>query len=719
MDLKLTDNGTDFLSRSEGNRERLNVTHIVFGSDYNYKVEGYQTSLRGAITDKRLIDSLTLSGDILTVKILLDENTAFEYGEVALVTADSLLLAVGTYKERQVKERGTSVELTYTLQNAKLNDALTRSSSRSFQLAPTRVDFDDAKLQLQAVASSKDNFGVLTTNETGNTLIELMAGVVDHNSYMAESAFQETLPQTAKLDSSIYAIQVMLKNRMSRNRPASVNVRLTRDPNLPIDQVPKYSKFNIDGTLLFNRAAIIWKARQTTQDVILYEGECFGYTFDGNSQDHQFWKANHTEFSVSDNDVSVLIDNTEIPVVTDGMWNYHSLPAVQDFTYNDGSLVLSFGTSVYGSRPLAGQKVKVAYAVTNGSRGNRSGFVGKEGTLSNSVYTVKAVALSELTGGGDAPSASSYANFGGDLFGAQYGAVTPAQYRALARTYPGVKDAIVLAQRDLAPTDKDWFNVGKIILLTDSQWSAANVQEFEKWFRKRTWYGMRWIITTGDNNTEPKQRTVDVTARIFCKPSADLPAVQRAAENAVRDLFTPRFGILARPVYRTDIIDALRSVHPTYIDYLVLETPTTDISMYLTAPVVGEAEVLEGQGKLPIGLYRWAVAAKDEQGESKISYWDVQINKPNSAVKFTWQPSTSAIGYRVYGRSPGDTSNMGLLFETADTLTWTDTGEVKGNNVKPPSINTSGVHYGVPGVINVIVEYSDRVALEETGYGVS
>ena len=49
MDLKLTDNGTDFLSRSEGNRERLNVTHIVFGSDYNYKVEGYQTSLRGQL----------------------------------------------------------------------------------------------------------------------------------------------------------------------------------------------------------------------------------------------------------------------------------------------------------------------------------------------------------------------------------------------------------------------------------------------------------------------------------------------------------------------------------------------------------------------------------------------------------------------------------------------------------------------------------------------
>ena len=717
MQLTVTDSGSDYLTRSEGNRSRINITHLLFGSSFGYRVEAYQLSLRGGTTNKRLIDSLSLNGDILTIKSFLSENDAFDYGEVGLLTSDNILLAIGSFNTLQSKVRGDSAELTFTLQHNLLEEALTRRSARSFNIAYQRTDFDDAKLQLQAAASTKDNFGVLVTNETGNTLIELMAGVVDHDSYMAESAFQETLPHTAKLDSSIYAIQMMLKNRLARNKPASVSVRLTRDPNLPLDQIPPYSKFNVDGTLLFNRNAIIWKRLQTTQDVILYEGECFAYKFKGLSRDYQFWKANHPNFVISDTDVRVFVDKTEIPVVTNGLWEYKGKDAVQDFTYLDGSLILTFGNGIYGTMPTTNQDITVSYAITNGSAGNRSGFTGKEGQLANAKYPVKVVALSDLTGGGNSPSASSYANFGGDLFGSQYGAVTPAQYRALARTYPGVKDAIVLAQRDLAPMDKDWFNVGKIILLTDGEWSDTNIHEFEEWFRKRTWYGMRWIITVGRNNTEPKPRTVDVTAHIYCKQTADLPTIQRAAETAVRDLFTPRYGILARPVFRTDIIDALRAVNSTYIDYLVLDTPTGDISMYLDTPNIASARVVDG-GTLPIGIYRWAVSAVDSEGESKISYIDVKVENPNSSVVLTWAKSNTATSYRIYGRSIGQTSFMGFLHETT-ALTWTDNGTETGTNAKPPAINTSGVHYGVPGEINIIVDYSDRSALEDNGYGIS
>ena len=139
--------------------------------------------------------------------------------------------------------------------------------------------------------------------------------------------------------------------------------------------------------------------------------------------------------------------------------------------------------------------------------------------------------------------------------------------------------------------------------------------------------------------------------------------------------------------------------------------------MYLDTPNIASARVVDG-GTLPIGIYRWAVSAVDSEGESKISYIDVKVENPNSSVVLTWAKSNTATSYRIYGRSIGQTSFMGFLHETT-ALTWTDNGTETGTNEKPPAINTSGVHYGVPGEINIIVDYSDRSALEDNGYGIS
>lgn len=715
MYLIVTDVGADYLSRSEGNRDRVSITNIVFGSAAGYTAGAHQNSITGNLVSKRFIDSLELNGDILTIKVFLDENEVFNYGEVGLMSADGILIAVESYPTVQRKIQNSAVELTYTIQHPKLQEALTRRSSRAFNLVYTRTDFDDAKLQLQAVASEKDNFSTIVANETGNTLIELLAGVVDHDSYMAESAFQETLPHTAKLDSSIYAIQLMLKNRLNRKRPASVSVRLARDANLPIDQIPPYSSFIVDGVLLFNREAIVWKRLERTKDVVLFQGEVFSFSIQGTGKDYQFWKSPHANFEVSDSDINVRIGRVSIPVVQNGLWEHKGQQAVQDFTYTDGSLILTFGNSTYGTLPLTTNKVSITYAITQGAAGNRSGFRDKTGELTGARFPTKVITLSELTGGGDNPPAQSYANFGGDLFGAQRGAVTPAQYRALARTYPGVNDAIVLAQRDLAPMDKDWFNTGKIILLTESEWSDTEIRQFEAWYRKRTWYGMRWIITVGRNGTEPKKRLVDIRASIYCKPTADLPTIQRAAEDAIKALFKPKQGILARPVYRSDIMDALKATHPEYVDYIVLDTPTGDTSMYLGSPPNLRAQIING-GNLPLGSYRWAVTAKDSAGESRVAYVDAQVTRPNSSVKLTWDASVSATSYIIYGRSDRGLNDMGKLHETT-ALTWTDNGTGSGTNEKPPSINTSGVHYGAVGNLTINVDYSNRSAVEESGYG--
>ena len=716
MKLTMLDNGVTYLQRTAGNRSRMVLGSLVFSDGYGYEIMPNKLALRGSNSKKRPIDKITIVGDNVAIQVILDESTALDYGEVGLLSPEGGILAVAVWDTLQRKEVGTVQVLNFTLDYDGIGHALTRPSSTTTRLMRTRTDYDDVLQQLQASALQTNKFDVLAPNSTGTTLLELMAGITDFNSYMIESAFQETLPSLAKLDTSIYSIQHMLKNRLVRKTPAGISVTLTREPHYPSAIIPALSQFELDGVPCFNRESISLTKGQTLASVRLYEGEVKTYKLTGSGKDFEFWLSPDKSFTVSDTDVRVYVNGVAQPIVDNGIWEYKGKPAIQDFTYKDGALILTFGNSTYGTMPEKEDKIDIIYAVTSGESGNQTGYIGKDGTCAR-FPEIKIVAESEFTGGGNQPTASAYANFGGDLYGARSGAVTPSQYRALARTYPGVKDAIVLAQRDLAPMDKDWFNTGKIILLTSDPWSDEDINNFETWFRRKTWYGMRWIINVGRNGEEPKPREVNVKAKIWCAQTADLEAVQKACEDAVNALFVPRYGILARPVYKSDIWVALKDTFPSAIDFIQLDTPDDDISMYLEMPDIFNYKIEQG-GTLPIGYYRYAVTAVDSDGQSRVNYVDVKVTEPNSKVTLFWKPVKSALKYNVFGRSRALISDMGLLYTTEET-SWTDDGTLTGTNEKPPSINTSGVHYGVAGNIDIVVDYSSRSKLEDNGYGIS
>lgn len=714
MILTLLDNGSEYLNRVIADRQRLVVSYVAFGSGSGYTLPSSALGFINAPLGTLPIDLQTSDADSVTFTVILPKEISITFGEVAILTSTGIYLAAAVLSTPIQKTVGSEMQVLLTVNSAAFSQQVSLVTDK-VSLLSTRVDYDDYVIQLQAAAVQTQTLGSLVANETGETLIELMAGVAEHNSYMIESAVQEAFPDSAKLDSSQYAIQVMLRNRLTRKTPAGAvfSINRTGDTSSTFT-VPAYSIWTANGgTSLFNRDAFQFGVGQSTLQMRLYEGQVNLASVQGLGTDYQFWTSTLDQFQISDIDVRVSIGNTSIPVVQDPLWNFYGKPAVQDSTDKFGKLLLSFGNLNLGSRPSATDVVNIMYVVTQGAAGNNDQFVG--GTAVCSALSLTAVALTNLSGGGDQPSITLYQRMGGDLFGAQRGAVTPSQYRATARRYPGVLDAVVLAQRDLAPLDKNWFNIGKAILLTDKSWSEADREAFETWFRARTQYSMRYVVQTGQTDTdEPKRRVVNVVAKLSCRNDSDLVALRNKAENAVRNLFAPRAGILSRNLYRTDITDAIMSVAPELIDFIELVEPASDVYVDLSFPDAIATPV--AGGSLSVGSYRYQVASVDADGVSAPANLLVDVVTGNSGVTLSWDAVPLATGYIVYGRS-GDLNRMIALPQGSGTISWTDTGSgIPSPNTPPSSISTSGVHYVVQGTSNITAAYSRRSSVEERGY---
>lgn len=713
MQLTMLNAGLAYLTRSQQNRSRMLVTQFALGGALGYVPEPGATSFKQAVLFRAPIDAQQVSGDTVTFTAILPAALAVSFGEIGVYAPDGTLIAMNVLSSPLVKVAGTEMQLTLITSAGGLGAQMTFVNNKVF-LSRTRPDFDDLLLQMQSAAYEKASWSGLVTNETGTTLLEMLAGVGEFDAYMFNSALEENFSDTAKLDSSQYAIQNMLSNRLTRKAPAGADITMARVISTAAKVIPPYTLFTSNGKNLFNREALLFKAGQTTISARLYEGSISTANLTGLGLDYQFWVSSDDKFTVSDQDVVVSVSGVKIPVVEDSLWNYADLPAVQDSTDKSGRLMLRFGNASLGTRPEVTDSVAITYVITSGTAGNDSTFVGATITCP-SVPDFGGLATTALTGGGDQPAVTLYQRMGGDLFGGQKGAVTPSQYRAKARQYPGVLDAVVLAQRDLAPMDKNWFNTGKLIVLTSAPWSDADKAAYELWYRKRTMYSMRYQVLTGDGNDEPRKKQLDVSVRISCRNDADLVDIQSKADGAVRKLFVPRAGILSRNLYLTDISDAIRAVAPELIDFCIIDQPLTDIGMDIVTPKVS-VQVIEGQGTIPPGNYTYGIASSDADGRTVPNKIAITTTAANSTIVFTWDSVLAATGYVIYGR----TDPFGQLATVVDvpntTLTYTDDGTVVGPATPAESINTSGVHYATLGQLVVNVEYSRRRQVEDLAY---
>lgn len=559
------------------------------------------------------------------------------------------------------------------------------------QLSLVQPDFQSIRDQLEATLNNYSAWRDLLPSGTGRALTDWIAAVGANDQYAIEHAYRESF-RTARLDSSILAQAILLGVRLGRKSPCSTTVifsKLTTDTIT----IPPYTQFTATGGMLFNRTAITLNATLPTT-AQLYEGVVRSNDITGTGTPFQLFVSGDDKFTVSDEDVEVRLNDVIIPRTTRGLWLLNGKNGVQDTTTATGQLLLTFGGDVYGSVPQTSDRLSIRYTVTRGTLGQNSGIVG-DNVVCNDFRVVTGVASAALTGGGDEKLPVFYRKLGPQLFAARDGATTEEEYNAVAAEYPGVVDARVLGQRNVAPADVRWMNMVQVSLLTGTSWTGPQWDDFDRWFRARSIYPVRLY------RRDPIPVPINIDATVYCQGRADLATVKSTIESQLRKLFQARPGIIDSNIYLSDIHAAIKG-SDSAVEYADINAPTTDTMIRVDSPTI---TLSTGSGTLNAGQYSYGVTAVTAQGETLVTNFTSMVVDSGQGIRVTWTPVQMAISYNVYGRSA---LVLGLLASVpAPALTFLDDGSIVPVTGLP-LVNGGGHRYPLLGLMNIQVLYTNR-----------
>lgn len=561
------------------------------------------------------------------------------------------------------------------------------------------------KSDLQAALSQSNAWKGNLTTQVGTALIDAIASLGAFCQQQINNAYTNCFQETATLDDAIRSIAIMQGIRLTRRLPASMQVQLTSET---VASIPAFTQFLCAGYSFFNRDVINLEA-ETPLTVTLYQGNVMTKLLQGTGTELQSWVSDESSFTVSDEDVYVLINNSLITKTFGSLWNYKDAPAYMDGTTMEGRLLIQFGTSQFGSMPGINDTIAIVYCTTEGETGNNYTTLGANVTIQG--YTaISGVALENPSGGANQKSALAYKNNTSGSFGTYGSAVTKSQYSAIVNTYPGVVDAYTQAQRERNPSDLKLMNVITVTGITTSPWSEEQKQDFCEWCQQQSMYSTRfiWIDAT------PVPRNINL--QVFCYNSSVLSTVQQNVQYAIESLFRARPGILMTDFYRSDIITAVRNADAG-VAYVIIHEPIED--MIVTQPSAPRLtfEITPSGGHLEPYFYSYGISYVDNTGvESEQDAWaHPQVTVNNSKVRLFWQSIPSATTYKIFGRTG---ENIGLLKEikaeeaTTDEesgyLYFDDDGTITPDPSKYERYRMPEIRYNTLGELTITTEFADR-----------
>jgi hypothetical protein len=569
-------------------------------------------------------------------------------------------------------------------------------------LSAVRPDWQDLVAQLQN-SSRLTDFSAwldLLPIGTGETLLEFIASVGALDQYQIEAAFHGAFPSTAVVDSDIYAITQMLGIRLNRKSPMAVTATISVPSGTVY--ISPYSQFSGAGSYFFNRDAIT--VTSSPQTITLYQGKTKLFNVPGTGTDFQAFITQETDFIVSDSDVVVFINNVQVEVSPDGLWEFKGIAAVQDTTMPDGRLALMFGNDYYGVKPTVNDTVGIIYVATSGADAVALSTLNVAiGYDLNSDVSI--TLTSQPTGGGNENPPTVYKSVAAPLFGTFNSAVTGSQYKNLPLQYPGVQDCRTFSQRESNPRALEWMNLVRVVLLTETIWSAQQVLDFVAWLEAKTMYSTRFAVETA----VAYPLTIDVG--VYCQNTAYLDHVKTKVLAAISNLYTPKAGVLARDVFPSDLDDAVVNCDPS-IDYAIWNTPTSPILLSRSTVGAPTAVVTNSGGTLAIGDYEYAISYVSSFGAggqvAPANWTSAHVSVNNSTVSLSWAAVPNVSNYKVWGRkSP---SAMGLLATVSGaTLSWVDDGSVTPSGTLLAK-DTQPMYYATlnGGSVTVSMNFSNR-----------
>lgn len=570
-------------------------------------------------------------------------------------------------------------------------------------LSDLTADYDQFMAQFNSYLQTKPVWKGQLTTMTSQTLLGFISTTGVLNQANITRSYEDAFSETAESDDAIRAITVMQGLRMTRKSPAEIPVSL----NSPVDvTLSPLTQFTISGQSYFNRDQISLTANTDTP-AYLYEGIIQNYTMSGLGTDYAAFVSQEDEFTVSDTDVQVSINNIIISKATGGLWNYKSSAAYSDLTMSDGRLLIQFGNQYFGTVPGVNDTVNITYAVTQGDSGNNRVLSGND-VIINGFPSISGTATDNPTGGADEKSIVVYKNVAAGSFGTYDSGVTRNQYISLVSSYPGLIDAVTQAQREINPMDLKWMNVIRVSALTNSAWSDNQKLTFTTALEKTTMYSTRFQW----QDAVPIDRDVDVGVYVF--NTATLSLVQSQAESAIRALFNPRPGLLMTDFFNSDLDSTIKNNTNGQTSYVIVNSPTSP--MYVNAPDSATITVTQipGGGTLGESVYAYSVAVSTSTDDGPPNNWvfpQVITSISNYAIKLQWATVPNATSYRIYGRSAGD--GIGLITTVAadnsqQFQSFTDDGSITPSGGLPNTIQMSPIRYNRLRNLTVNVQYADR-----------
>ncbi len=527
-------------------------------------------------------------------------------------------------------------------------------TDRVKSLSTIHPDFDYIVAQLGNYLSMRPVWKDQLRSSTGQFTLEVAAAIGELDQYAIERLMQDAFPESAKLDSAVYAAMKTLGTRITRKRPGVTKLPLaqTSDPNGPpigltrlrrtsssgAVIIPALTQFSTSLGLMFNRRTIRFDpgsffAYQVSEDTLnkeaieLFEGRVETRYFNMSGEDFASIFSGEDNFTVSDSDVSISLGSGgitigNIPRQTIGLWNNkNNAPGWQDITTSDGRLHVLFGSSVYGTIPGSNQLATMKYVITKGGNGNGvfptyriscDAFPGLDAAYDVFVSVPSLTgppdnSATTIAGGVNETPAALYKKLGSQLAASEQGnkAIQQQDYTAVLSVFAGVEDALVIPQRDLDPSDLRFMNVAKIVTYPKNMNQAA-FQQLLTYLNARSMMSMNFYReeVPGGDALEPNIRSLPLRMNVYCSQNADLIGIRdNYITPAILGLIDREWlasapmpstaSKLNRKITISDLTTTVKNAHPN-IDYVALLDPTVDVLAKITAPVPNLLELAGG-----------------------------------------------------------------------------------------------------------------------------
>lgn len=424
----------------------------------------------------------------------------------------------------------------------------------------------------------------------GTFIVDVMAALYTNAAHNMDIAQLENYLVTARRDTSVYAMARSLGVKLNRRTSARTQVRITNNSNAQVAIEP-YEPFSVGGRQFYNREGVILGVRES-RTLTLYQGEVRLFELDLSTRASTSPEVliGQDGFVIANEDVHVFTRHNNTQEYTE--WSNfegsiyelgQSDAAFIEGTTGDGDLSLLFGNGTFGRALPTDQTLVVQYIISAGRDGN----VGQTGTQvqypGNTLVTGRT--LEPITGGTFPKDAAFYKFYAPHAYQSRKRWVRPADWVANIMLYPGVADATIQSQRDIAPNDPSWMNVVRICVLPSNSatWGGDNPNptsalwnDFKAWAQERV--GPHLVI----QSYNPRKILVNLSVEITVQDYVDLKEMESTLRAALIELFQRRPGMLGKRLSISDVshvckVDPSTNKVRPGVDYVSVINPETDI----------------------------------------------------------------------------------------------------------------------------------------------